>query len=159
MISASGCLFLAIDTGRVCLQLRSDNSTYSGTWSFWGGKQEQNETPFETLLRELNEEIGIIPDVGKVYPLHKYVSRDKNFEYNSYVLTVYEEFVPQLNGESSGYAWVDIGIYPRPLHRGAKTVLLNKKMTEKIKTILKNQKENNEDINYLENFSKPKKIA
>ena len=156
MISASGCLFLALDTGRVCLQLRSDISTYSGTWSFWGGKQEKNETPFETLLRELNEEIGIIPDINKVYPLHKYVSRDKHFEYNSYVLTVYKEFVPILNAESSGYAWVNIGVYPRPLHRGAKNVLLNRKMSEKIKTILNNQNDN--EANFLEHYRLHKKV-
>ena len=154
MISASGCIFLSLDTGRLCLQLRSDSSTYGGTWSFWGGKQEKNESPIQTLIRELNEEIGIIPDIEKVYPLHKYVSRDKNFEYNAYVLTVYEEFIPQLNAESSGYAWVNIGIYPRPLHRGAKSVLLNRKITEKLNTIIKNKNVTHDSPNWLESFSK-----
>jgi len=152
MISASGCIFLALDTGRVCLQLRSDSSTYSGTWSFWGGKQEKDETPIQTLLRELHEEIGILPEVEKVYPLHKYISRDKNFEYNAYVVTVYEEFIPQLNSESNGYTWVNVGTYPRPLHRGAKVVLLNKKMKEKLKTILKNSKDQPIGLDWLETF-------
>lgn len=143
MISASGCIFLSLDSGRVCLQLRSENAKYGGTWSFWGGKQEQDEKPVETLIRELKEEIGIIPDIEKVYPLHRYISRDKNFEYNAFVVTVYEEFIPSLNHESNGYAWVNIGSYPRPLHRGAKNVLLNFSINKKIKTIWESKKEAN----------------
>jgi 8-oxo-dGTP pyrophosphatase MutT (NUDIX family) len=153
MINASGCVFLSLDTKRLCLQLRSDSSTYGGTWSFWGGKQEKSETPFQTLLRELNEEIGTIPNIQKVYPIHKYVSRDKNFIYYAYVLTVYEEFIPELNSESGGYAWVNIGNYPRPLHRGAKSVLLNKKINEKINTILDTTKVLTEQESWLETFS------
>lgn len=141
MISASGCIFLALDTGKVCLQLRSDTSKFSGTWSFWGGKSEKNEIPIETLLRELKEEIGIIPDVEKLYPLHKYISRDKNFEYNAFVLTVYEEFIPELNSESSGYCWVNVGMYPKPLHNGARSVLLNKNTNDKLRTIWKTKRD------------------
>lgn len=141
MISASGCLFLALDTGKVCLQLRADSSKYGGTWSFWGGKGEENEVPIDTLLRELKEEIGIIPDTEKLYPLHKYVSKDKKFEYNAFVLTVYEEFSPQLNYESAGYCWVNIGMYPKPLHRGARSVLLNSNINQKLNTILKTKRE------------------
>lgn len=141
MISASGCIFLALDTGKVCLQLRSEDSKYGGTWSFWGGKSENSEKPIDTLIRELGEEIGIIPDIEKIYPLHKYISQDNNFEYNAFVLTVYEEFIPQLNHESGGYVWVNIGCYPKPLHRGAKNVLLNASITNKIKTIWHNKKE------------------
>lgn len=155
MISASGCLFLALDTGKLCLQLRSDTSKYGGTWSFWGGKSEQGEVPVDTLLRELHEEIGIIPDVEKLYPLHKYISRDKNFEYNAFVLTVYEEFTPQLNHESGGYCWVNIGMYPRPLHRGAKSVLLNKNITSKLNTILETKREYM-GKDWIEEFSKSK---
>lgn len=158
MISASGCLFLSLDTGKVCLQLRADNSKYGGTWSFWGGKSEMNEFPIDTLLRELKEEIGIIPDVEKLYPLHKYVSKDKNFEYNAFVLTVYEEFLPQLNYESAGYCWVNVGMYPKPLHRGARSVLLNSDINKKLNTILNNKREYI-GKDWVEDFNKSKLLV
>jgi ADP-ribose pyrophosphatase YjhB (NUDIX family) len=151
VIRASGCIILSLDSGRICLQLRSENAKYGGTWSFWGGKQEQNEKPVETLLRELKEEIGLIPDIEKVYPLHRYVSRDKNFEYNAFVVTVYEEFIPNLNHESNGYAWVNIGCYPKPLHKGAKNVLLNASINKKIEAIFQNKKESN-GIDWVSEF-------
>ena len=158
MISASGCLFLALDTGKICLQLRSDSSKYGGTWSFWGGKGENGEVPVETLLRELKEEIGIIPDTEKLYPLHRYVSKDKNFEYNAFVLTVYEEFSPQLNYESAGYCWVNIGMYPKPLHRGAKSVLLNSSINKKLNTILTTKREYI-GKDWVEDFNKSKLLV
>ena len=79
MLQASGCIFLAVDTGRTMLQQRSQNSSHPRTWGFFGGKSEPKERPIETLLRELSEEIGILPDVEKVYPLNKFVSPDKKF--------------------------------------------------------------------------------
>ena len=56
MIQASGCCFLALDTGRIMLQQRSKNSSHPLTWSFWGGKADKRERPIETLLRECKEE-------------------------------------------------------------------------------------------------------
>jgi len=152
IITASGCIFLALDTGRICLQLRSKSSTHQGTWSFWGGKAERNERPVETLLRELGEEIGMLPDFEKIYPLHKFTSADKKFEYNAFVVTVFEEFTPDTNGESAGYAWVNLGMYPKPLHQGAKVVLQNPEMTEKIKTIWESKRDMNDLPNWLDSF-------
>ena len=67
MITASGCLILALDTGRVLLQQRGSNSSHARTWGFFGGKSEKDERPMETLLRELEEEIGIIPYTVIIY--------------------------------------------------------------------------------------------
>ena len=138
MITASGCLFLAIDTGRVMLQQRSSNSSHPRTWGFFGGKGEKAERPIQTLLRELEEEIGLLPGVEKVYPLNNFVSPDKKFIYNTFVVAVYEEFVPVLNNESDGFCWVKIGNWPRPLHPGVKAQLFNKDIIKKIKTIHNN---------------------
>ena len=74
MITASGCCFLALDTGRIMLQQRSEHVTHPLTWSFWGGKSESDERPIETLLRECREEMGVLPDIEKVYPIHQFTS-------------------------------------------------------------------------------------
>jgi 8-oxo-dGTP pyrophosphatase MutT (NUDIX family) len=135
MTRASGCIFLAVDTGRIILQLRSDTGSYSNMWGFFGGKANGRERPFETLLREVKEEIGFIPNINKVYPLSRYVSKDQNFEYQSFLVTVYSEFIPKLNKESSGYCWVSFNKWPKPLHPGVKSQLNNPDLTQKIKTV------------------------
>lgn len=145
MIQASGCLFLAVDTGRILLQQRSEKSSHPRTWGFFGGKGERKERPIETLLRELNEEIGMLPDVEKVYPLNKFISPDKKFTYNTFVVAVFEEFIPVLNNESDGYCWVRIGNWPRPLHPGVKAQLYNKEIVKKIKSILESSEKNGDN--------------
>jgi hypothetical protein len=56
--------------------------------------------------------------------------------YYSFVAVVPSEFIPTLNKESSGYAWVDIGKWPKPLHDGARSTLGRNKGTDKLHTIL-----------------------
>lgn len=136
MIKAAGVLFLAKDTGRCLLQLRNSDKRFKNTWGFFGGIIEKNETPFECLKRELSEEIGFMPQLEKLNPIDIYQSRDKNFIYYSFVAVIEKEFSPKLNGESAGYAWVDIGQWPRPLHQGARTTLGTNGGTEKLHTIL-----------------------
>lgn len=152
MLVASGCCFLALDTGRIMLQLRSKKVSHPLTWSFWGGKAEHSERPIETLLRECREEIGALPDIEKVYPIHTFLSDDEKFTYHTFCVTVFEEFIPQTNGESAGFAWVEINGWPKPLHRGAKVVLNKPDMVDKISSIYYRQRENIALENWLDDF-------
>ena len=68
----------------------------------------------------------MIPSVEKIYPLGSFTSPDKKFVYTSFVVTVYQEFIPILNNESDGYAWVKLGNWPRPLHHGVKAQLMKR---------------------------------
>ena len=102
MITASGCIFLSTDTGRVMLQQRSGEVNHPRTWGFFGGKSEGNERPIETLYREIEEEVGLVPDIKKVIPVNKFTSPNKKFIYHTFVVTVREEFTPVLNNESVG---------------------------------------------------------
>lgn len=135
-VIAAGVVFLAKDTGRCLLQLRKAEKRFKNTWGFWGGTMIANETPYECIKRELVEEIGFVPELQKLNPIDVYQSRDKHFYYYSFVYVVDKEFNPILNAESAGYAWVDIGWWPKPLHAGAKTTLLTNKGAEKLYTIL-----------------------
>ncbi len=132
-VKASGCVFLSVSTGRILLQLRSRKVSHPGTWAFWGGKAHKEERPIETLYRELHEELGNIPAVIKIYPLHQYKAKNNSFFYNTFIVVTYNEFVPILNEESSGYCWVDIGNWPKPLHNGAKGILYNKGLIKDIR--------------------------
>ena len=97
---------------------------------------EDGETPYQCIQRELVEEIGFVPEMQKLNPIDVYQSKDKNFYYYSFVYVVDTEFSPLLNGESAGYAWVSVGVWPKPLHQGAHITLTKNGGTDKIHTIL-----------------------
>jgi len=136
MTTAAGVVFLAKDTGRCLLQLRNSDKRFKNTWGFWGGLIEKGETVYECIQRELVEEIGFVPELAKLNPIDVYQSRDQKFYYYSFVYVVEKEFSPVLNDESAGYAWINIGVWPQPLHNGARLTLNKNGGTEKLHTIL-----------------------
>jgi len=135
-IICSGGLFLAKDTKRFLFLLRTQAKT-AGTWGLVGGKKEPHDlTPYDTLMREISEEVGRTPPIKKVIPLELFTSNDEKFQYNTYVMLVDKEFTPLLNDEHSGYAWCDIGSWPKPLHRGVRSSLGNKIIKTKLELLL-----------------------
>jgi 8-oxo-dGTP diphosphatase len=48
--------------GRVLVQQRPPGTAMAGLWEFPGGKVEPGETPEAALVRELDEELGIVVD-------------------------------------------------------------------------------------------------
>jgi len=134
-IICSGGLILARDTKRFLFLLRTQGKT-AGTWGLVGGKKEpQDDTPYDVLKREIVEEIGVTPAIKKAIPLELFTSNDYNFQYNTYVIIVEQEFTPILNIEHSGYAWVGYDHWPKPLHQGVKNSLNNKITKAKLEVI------------------------
>lgn len=133
---ACGAIFISKKTGRVLLNLRAPDKTFRLKWSLWGGMMEHQETPKECLLREMSEEMGSIPNINKIYPYDVYESRDKNFKYYSFICIVDDEFIPVLNDESVGYCWTKLGIWPSPMHEGARQTLCNEESLKKLHLIL-----------------------
>ena len=59
-----------IDTdNRILLAQRPEGKSLAGLWEFPGGKVEKGETPEETLIRELEEELGVVTKVPCLAPL------------------------------------------------------------------------------------------
>jgi 8-oxo-dGTP pyrophosphatase MutT (NUDIX family) len=131
-----GTLIVSTKTKRVLLNLRAPHKTHAMQWALFGGMVEKDEQPKDALMRELTEEMGFIPDIEKLYPFDVYQSRDGHFKYYSFVAVVVDEFVPELNTESCGYCWIDLGEWPKPMHQGARISFCNLKAIDKIKLIL-----------------------
>ena len=116
-LNAVGVWFRSLDTGRDLYLLRND-TRHPGSWGLPGGKQEANETLLGCMERECVEELGFFPLYRRLVPIEKFTSQDQRFTYHTFVCVVEEEFVPRLNSEHLGYAWIDAGNWPRPMHPG-----------------------------------------
>ena len=135
-IVCSGALFYTLDTNRF-LFLHRSNGKQANMWGIVGGTNQNTETPWEGLKREIQEEIGSIPKIKKTLPLETFVSNDEQFEFNTYIVVVHSEFIPVLNSEHNGYAWCSFGKWPKPLHLGLRNTLQNKVNLLKLETVFK----------------------
>ena len=131
-----GTLMVSTKTQRVLLNMRAPHKTHAMQWALFGGMVEKDEQPKDALMRELTEEMGFVPDIEKLYPFDVYQSRDGHFKYYSFVAIVVDEFVPELNNESCGYCWINLGEWPKPMHQGARISFCNLKAIDKIRLIL-----------------------
>jgi 8-oxo-dGTP pyrophosphatase MutT (NUDIX family) len=108
----------AEDTGRWCLQQRSDSVNDPGLWAAWGGGREPGESLEQCARRELAEESGYRGPI-RLEPLAK------NAKYVTFIGVVPHEFEPRPNHEWKDYCWTELGKWPGPMHPGTAAALEN----------------------------------
>jgi 8-oxo-dGTP pyrophosphatase MutT (NUDIX family) len=128
---SAGIFFYSKNTKRYLYLLRNDSK--NPTWSIPGGKIEKNETLLAGLKRECLEEMQYWNDDFKLVPIQKFVN--KTFAYHTFFCIVDDEFVPELNHEHIGYAWVGNHMYPKPLHPGLYSTINIETVTEKMRAL------------------------
>ena len=104
-------------------------------WGLVGGTNEEEETPWEGLQREIQEEVGKVT-IKKTVPLETFISNDDHFHFHTYLCVIEKEFMPVLNHEHNGYAWVSFNNWPKPLHHGLQNTLRSKTNTQKLETVI-----------------------
>ena len=116
VVLVAACALIDAD-GRVLIAERPAGKSMAGLWEFPGGKVEQNERPEETLIRELNEELGIVVSEPCLAPLtfasHSYP--DFHLLMPLYVCRRWEGTVTAMEGQR--LAWVRpnrLRDYPMP---------------------------------------------
>jgi 8-oxo-dGTP diphosphatase len=116
IVLVAACALIDADR-RVLIAQRPEGKPMAGLWEFPGGKVEHGETPEETLIRELEEELGIVTQVPCLAPLtfasHSY--DDFHLLMPLYICRRYEGIARGLEGQA--VKWVrarDLRDYPMP---------------------------------------------
>lgn len=134
-IECSGALICARSSHRFLL-LQKRNGKHGGRWGLAGGTHQSGESAFQGLKRELEEELGFLPEIKKTIPLEKFVSNDSLFNFSTYFCVVENEFIPSLSEEHSAWGWFDVNNLPKPVHKGLDLSLRNRIIQTKIQTII-----------------------
>lgn len=127
-----GALIYAKATQRYLFLLRN-NGSWAMTWALPGGKMDRDETVITGLSREIQEELGGRIIDPKLIPVEKFTSPDERFVYHTFFISVEEEFIPVLNDEHIGYAWLPLAAAPKPLHPGIVRTLTSQVVVNKIR--------------------------
>lgn len=116
IVLVAACALIDADR-RVLIAQRPEGKPMAGLWEFPGGKVEQGETPEETLIRELAEELGVTTQVPCLAPLtfasHAY--DDFHLLMPLYICRRYEGIARGLEGQA--VKWVrtrDLRDYAMP---------------------------------------------
>ena len=116
IVTVAACALVDAD-GRVLLAQRPEGKPLAGLWEFPGGKLEAGETPERTLIRELEEELGIVVKEACLAPLtfasHSYP--DFHLLMPLYICRRWEGIVSAKEGQA--LAWVRpnrLREYPMP---------------------------------------------
>ena len=116
LVVVAACALIDAD-GRVLIAQRPAGKAMAGLWEFPGGKVERGERPETTLIRELDEELGIAVQEACLAPLtfasHAYP--DFHLLMPLYVCRRWEGTVTPREGQS--LAWVrpnKLRDYPMP---------------------------------------------
>lgn len=133
-MNAVGVWFYSMDTQRYLYLMRRDNKN-PGCWGLPGGKVHTNESLLAAMQRECAEEIGQFPEYIRLIPLEQFTSADGAFHYHTFFCSVVTEFTPSLNHEHLGYAWIDSGTWPKPMHPGLWNTVNFDAVKQKIETI------------------------
>lgn len=104
--------FIINTKGKFLVVKRADNDEYfSGSWELPGGGVDENETPQESLKREVLEECGLKVEVGKPLGVHNFSINENGKEVQVIEITFLcrledSEQQVALSHEHSDFQWI-----------------------------------------------------
>ena len=99
--------------GTVLLGRRPEGKLLGGLWEFPGGKQEAGEAPEDCLQRELEEELGIIVEVGTNLGDYEHAYTHFRITVHAYEANIQSGEIQALDHSELQWAEVDrLGEYP-----------------------------------------------
>ena len=101
------------------MHCRPEGKAHAGLWEFPGGKVELGEAPEIALLREIEEELGVLLDVGDLAPVG-FASGPSEDANRSIVILLYKvsrwsgELTAREGGRIDWFALEEIGELAKP---------------------------------------------
>lgn len=94
------------DRGRILLAQRAEGSHLAGLWEFPGGKREIGESRWQALVRELDEELGIVASAGRPLISVPFCYADKSIRLDVWTVDAYTG--TPWSRERQPLQWVDV---------------------------------------------------
>ena len=116
ILLVAACALIDADR-RILIAQRPEGKSLAGLWEFPGGKVEPGETPEQTLIRELEEELGVVTQVPCLAPLTFASHTYDGFHLLMplYICRRYEGIARGLEGQAIKWVRVrDLRDYPMP---------------------------------------------
>ena len=94
--------------GKVLISLRSEDKTLSNFWEFPGGKMKNNESPDDTIVREIKEELSLDINKKSLKPLsfNTYTYEEFNAIIFFYICRIWEG--TPISKDKQKILWVEI---------------------------------------------------
>lgn len=91
--------------GKIFITQRGEQSHLAGFWEFPGGKVEPDESPYQTLVREIAEEIDIIIHNAKFLKVVEHQYSDRAIKIHAYLVEEWDGEPFAKEGQPS--KWID----------------------------------------------------
>ena len=99
------CALIASDDGKVLAARRSSSMDLPGKWEFPGGKVEPGETPRKALIREIEEELGILVRISATMSANVHHYNEKTIKLIPFVCSIISGEV--CLKEHQSWSWFD----------------------------------------------------
>lgn len=105
----AGGFFFNPRTQQVLLHKRDGNTEINPhKWTFFGGSSEGEETPTQTFVREIEEELGVKLSENQLVPLDAYINeREHMWRHVFYIVSDMPKSQMTL-GEGADFDWVSL---------------------------------------------------
>ena len=94
------------ERGRVLIARRPEGKELAGRWEFPGGKLIEPETPFDGLVRELREELGVTVREAQRLLRYSYDYPDRRVWLDMWIVTAWSGQAEGLDGQA--LRWVPV---------------------------------------------------
>lgn len=91
--------------GKILITQRAQHLSHGGYWEFPGGKIEANESPEDALLREIQEELGIVIRGYRFLRTVEHTYEHSNVQLHAYWVSQYQG-TPKCLESQKAMAWV-----------------------------------------------------
>jgi len=118
LYGAAGVVLLDPDSRSILMQLRAEWTHGGRVWGIPGGARDSHETPIESALREMSEELSISPNSVKV--VHDNMWADHaDWSYHTVIAIATRDIEFQVNDEAELAEWIEFAkVSELDLHPG-----------------------------------------